>query len=580
MEELNARTSGGRALMLLDNFEQLVGMGTGIVEVILARVPALWLIVTSRRLLGLSAEQEFLVEPLDLPEADTSVEQVIKSASVDLFVSRAKATMPDFQLTSRNVLAISELCQKLEGIPLAIELAAARIRLLTPAQMVAELEQRFDLLVNRRATKDSRHRSLRAAIERSVQVLPAVVREFLAILSVFRGSWNLEAARAVSGYSDALDMLDDLVAYSLIQTRAHDGEMRYSMLETIREFAAGLLPAEHRGMMDARHARHYIDWTQTCEQYALSARRYQTCAQYELEKENVRTAWTWALRNDSASALEAASNLRWIFFIEHRLREGEDMILQSLQAAGDEQSEATARALVSLAALRCYMDDFAGASEPLQQALPLLRPGREQRIALSFGSWIRMHEGDFDGAISQLDGARRLCAANGETWSESACLNLMGYASCYAGRLSQARELFAQSRSLFVQAGDPAIAAHCPLGMGRVAWMEGKFDESEMHYRESLSEFLKHRDQRGIAYALEGLARVASDRCDHISAMRLTGASQRVRDHIALRRDSIDQPAHEAVLEAAAAALDEASRNSAWDAGYPLGEHADEYTGE
>ena len=576
VDELRERTALGRALIVFDNFEQLVGPGSAIIEELLARVSLLTALVTSRRLLGLAAEQEFRVEPLDVPEAGAGTKLVSEAASVGLFTARAQAAQPDFQLTSHNASLIANLCNKLEGIPLAIELAAARIRLLTPTQMLAEMDQRFGLLVNRRATKDSRHRSLRATIERSVQVLPYQVREFFALLSVFRGSWNLESARAISESADALDMLDDLAGYSLIQTRALEGEMRYSMLETIREYAAGLVPLERQAIVDSRHAFYYAGWTEICESDTLSSQRRRVCAQYELEKENIRTAWLWALRNDTDCALNTISNLRWIFFVQHRLREGEEMILQSIQAADNPNQYSLARALVSLGAMRCFMDDFAGAAEPLRTAHNLLRDNcpSEARIAALYSAWVTMHEGDFDTAISRLNDARHSFAAVGKIWHEAACLNLMGFAACYAGRLTQARSLFADSRAQHGKMGDEAITAHCSLGVGRAAWMEGKLDESEAQYISVLDEFRNYRDLRGTAYALEGLARIASDRGNHSEAMRLTGASQRVRDQIASNRDPMDRAAHEAVMRAASEVLDEATRKASWESGYQVGERA------
>jgi ATP/maltotriose-dependent transcriptional regulator MalT len=222
------------------------------------------------------------------------------------------------------------------------------------------------------------------------------------------------------------------------------------------------------------------------------------------------------------------------------------------------------------------MDDFAGAAEPIRRALDLLglTQKRERTIATAFCGWITMHEGDFDCAIATLDEARQVFCEIGEPWHHAASLNLMGFAACYAGRLAQARTLFVASRELFIDIGDPAIAAHCPLGMGRAAWMEGNLDDAEQQYHNALAECREHHDTRGTAYAIEGLARIASDRGEHIAAMRLTGASQRIRDQIALRRDPMDLPAFEAVVQAATGALSESDRKSAWDVGYMLGEKA------
>jgi predicted ATPase len=182
---------------------------TALVRTLLSRVPTLACLVTSRQRLELAGEREYRVRPLPTPEGVTTLAEVVRCESVRLLVDRAQAARPDFQVTARNVSAVAALCDGLEGIPLALELAAARAQVLTPAQMVAQLEQRFDFLVSRRRDVAARHRTLRAAMEWSYQLLPLELQRFFARLSVFRGGWTLEAAAAVCcGGDEGLEMRD------------------------------------------------------------------------------------------------------------------------------------------------------------------------------------------------------------------------------------------------------------------------------------------------------------------------------------------------------------------------------------
>jgi predicted ATPase len=225
LEQVVAALSPQPSLLVLDNFEQLVGEGALTVRSLLERVPRLTCIVTSRQRLNLAAEQEFPVLPLpvpvvrgklrvespakthpsdrsdpsDLSTPNSQLPTLLDCPSVQLFVDRARAVRRDFQVTERNAAAVAELCVRLEGLPLAIELAAARAQVLSPEQMLGQLKRRFDLLVSRQQDMAPRHRSLRAAIEWSFHLLPPDLRQFFTRLSIFRGGWTLEAAEAICG---------------------------------------------------------------------------------------------------------------------------------------------------------------------------------------------------------------------------------------------------------------------------------------------------------------------------------------------------------------------------------------------
>jgi predicted ATPase len=197
LECVVASLNGGPSLLLLDNFEHLTESGTVLVETLIERAPSLSLLVTSQHRLEVAGERELPVMPLPTPAEESTAEQALECPSVRLFVDRAQAARPDFVLTERNATAVATLCSRLEGVPLAIELAAAWAQMLTPAQMVARLSNRFDLLVSPRKRGLARHRTLRSAITWSYRLLSPELQRLFARLSVFRGGWDLDAARDV-----------------------------------------------------------------------------------------------------------------------------------------------------------------------------------------------------------------------------------------------------------------------------------------------------------------------------------------------------------------------------------------------
>src|SRR5262249_47981149 len=230
LEQVIEALSRQRALLVLDNFEQLATGGASVVGAMLERGGALKCLITSRRRLNMEGEREFPLPPLPGRDGAARPERLILNDSVRLFIDRAQTARPDFQVTRANAAAVAQLCARLEGIPLALELAAAKAQVLTPAQMLARLVERFDLLVSKRRRVTERHRTLRAAIDWSYQLLAPELQKFFARLSVFGGGWTLEAAETVCEEPMALDYLAQLRDCSLILIEDEEHEARFRML--------------------------------------------------------------------------------------------------------------------------------------------------------------------------------------------------------------------------------------------------------------------------------------------------------------------------------------------------------------
>ena len=262
LDAVVAFLASGRTLLLLDNFEQLVTTGgVEIVAALLARAPRLHLLLTSRRALGLPGEREFALPPLPPPDLDADLHAVARNPSVALFVDRARGVRPDFQVTERNRAALASLCRALEGLPLAIELAASRSRAYTPQDMQAALAERYAWLARpgRGAGPERRHDSLRAAIDWSWQLLDARQQRFLRALSVFRGGWSAISAQAICDESQAHARLEELSADSLLRAEPDaGGAMRFGMLEMIRDFLRDQLDAGEATTLRRRHRAHYL----------------------------------------------------------------------------------------------------------------------------------------------------------------------------------------------------------------------------------------------------------------------------------------------------------------------------------
>jgi predicted ATPase len=312
--------------------------GADVVGELLERAPRLICLATSRRPLGLAAEEEFLVVPLPTPAAPASPERLLQYASARLFVSRTQAARPEFQVTPANAAAVAKLCQALEGIPLALELAAARAPLLTPAQMLQHLSDRFGFLAGGRRDRAERHQTLRAALEWSYQSLPESRQRLLARLSVFRGGWMLDAAAAVCDGEAApgaalIDALMELQDASLVIAEEMGEAMRSRMLETVREYGEERL-AEwgEADVVRARHRDWYLELAERAEPDLERSSSALWLDRLENERENLRAALAWcrAEASGTEAGLRLAGALGRFWEARGYLSEGRSFLAEAL----------------------------------------------------------------------------------------------------------------------------------------------------------------------------------------------------------------------------------------------------------
>ncbi len=331
LERIVGFLQGPPVLLLLDNFEQVAEVGVPVISQLLDQLPGLVLLITSQLRLGIGPEREFPVAPLQLPSEDADLESLLESPLIALFIDRAQAARPDFQLTARNSAAVAALCNRLEGVPLAIELAAAWAQVLTPAQMLERMSDRFDLLVSTRKSSTDRRRTLRKAIDWSCSLLSEELRSFLGKLSVFAGSWTGDAASAITGEPHAEQWLWQLRQRSLIRSFEAEEEMQFSMLETVRVYLRDQMESQELAQLLAGHAAYYLQFAESSGAHLTGPDASEVALKLELDHTNIRAAMSLASQERSRVPLLRAASAVWRFwYVRGHFQEGINILSRAL----------------------------------------------------------------------------------------------------------------------------------------------------------------------------------------------------------------------------------------------------------
>jgi predicted ATPase/class 3 adenylate cyclase len=400
-------------LLILDNFEQVISAAPLITEM-LAGSPRLRIIVTSREVLHLSSEQSYDVPPLALPESGDLDELAVMSQieAVALFIERAQAVRSDFTLTAENATAVAEICARLDGLPLAIELAAARLRLLTPQQILERLDHRLGLLSGGAADLPERQRSLRGAIEWSYELLTDTDRRLFERLAVFAGGWTLDAAEEVCRPTaelgvDFLEGLSSLADKSLVRAQEEAAEPRFGMLQVVREFALDKLGASGDSeLIRRRHAEYVMALAERAGPELVGFDMRAWNRRLRRDEENVRSALGWALEAGEADiGLRTASAIWRHWHYVGVPREGRDWLQALLeQPSASAATQIKARGLSALASLLYWLGEMSQADELYSQALAIYRQlGDEARVTETIEAmlWTDVGRGDYEGAMSR-----------------------------------------------------------------------------------------------------------------------------------------------------------------------------------
>jgi predicted ATPase/DNA-binding SARP family transcriptional activator len=632
-EHFHARQAS--CLLLLDNLEHLLGRGTldpdggaQAASTLLARIPGLHLLATSREPLGIAEEREVAVPPLPVPsDPHQSPETLTTYASVALFVDRARARRVDFQITPRNADAVARLCARLEGSPLAIELAAARAKMYTPSQMLERLNEGFALLETSRPDVPARHRSLRAAAAWSVELLLPPVRQLFARLSVFRGGCTVEAAEAVCADKDAVmafpeaegQTLDGLTrlrdASLLIAEEISVGggeEMRLRLPEPLREFAAELIPESEREGLARRHAAYFLALSETAKNATRGPEQNRWFDRMEADHDNIRAALTRTVDTDLGLRLCGALAHFWV--IRGHLVEGTDWLNRALSASrerGDGPSVATARALNAAGMLAYDRADYEAAKAFYGESLDVQRVlGDRTGIAVAVNNLgnVAYRQGDMATARARYTETLAIYREENYRWGIASTLGNLANVVQIEGDLATAHALQEESLALSREFGDTRMTAYTLHNLGNLAQEEGDFARANEFYAESLELKRSLGDRRGVASllisraflalqeedyeaaysrfvqavllarevgawlyvitALDGLGWHASAVGQPLVAARLWGASASARQARGVPRAAGD----EAMLSSRVAAARQAATASAFDAAWHEGE--------
>ena len=525
-------------LLVLDNCEHLIACCAELVEALLRATPALRILTTSREALGVSGETVWRIPSLSLPEAQASVPVTALRdfESTQLFVDRASAAEPAFQPTPENSDAIVRICRRLDGIPLAIELAAARIVVLSPAQIEARLLDRFRLLTGGARTAVARQRTLEATVDWSYELLSDVERQLLSRLSVFPGSWTLEAAEHVCrddgiNERDVLDLLTRLVGKSLVVVDGEsDGERRYRFLETVRQYARERLV--QAGALDRLRERHFNFFFNEFRG-ALPVLRHHhqlpCLRRLQTEQENVRAALEWALTSSAfgESAVELAGALFW-FWTKRGLYEEGTLWLERALALGSVPGRLRARALIGLAHMQTFRGRHAEVGALATEALELGREHRDpwiESFALFLQGLAAFELGDHEQAIVRSLEAREAANLSGDEVQHGGPLLILAGIAVSNGDHDRAQQLYDESIEVHRRAGEAwglGIMLSVAAGL-RIVRQD--FDQARAQASEAMALCQELEDPRGIAWSLEVFAGLMAAGGHPEVAARLWGAA-------------------------------------------------------
>lgn len=597
-ERLVAHIEGRLLLLVVDNFEQVVGAAPSLAAIVVAS-PSLKVMVTSRTRLRVSSEQEFPLEPLT------------RDAAVSLFLARARAVRPDFQADEADADAIGEICGHVDHLPLTIELAATRAKVLSPTTMLARLERRLEVLTSGSRDAPSRHRSLRDTIGWSVELLEDNEKAVFRRLSVFVGGCTLDAVEEVCGGD--LDALGSLVDKNLVRA---DGE-RFDMLETIREYAGELLDTSGEARDIGRsHAAHYLRFVEagaTGRPGASDQATWRTTL--EAEHDNVRTALRFSLDAGEAATVLQPCAVLWRFWFERGYLSEGRFWLDAALAASPEASPARVRALSGNGVLAHYQGDYDRAEQLSEETLELARSLNDDNgmaeayIGLAL---VRRTRGDCSEAETLFRQALAVYESLGDEVGIARTLDRLAINLVVAGDVDRARPLFERSLGLFRRFGDShgvalglyGLSVARPAGdhvaaraqadesleilravgdrrtFAKALWNvadinadSGDAETAAAQFEESLTLFIEFGDRWFCVIVLESAAFLAAEAGDAERAVRLLGAADTVLGTIAVPLLAWFRERRDRVLAEARSQLGDGRFAAAWEEGtrVPLG---------
>jgi predicted ATPase/DNA-binding XRE family transcriptional regulator len=560
-------------LLLLDTLERVLDAASFISR-LLAQCSHIKILATSRAPLRLREEQQFHVQPLTFPSSTSflSTDDLLQFSAVALFVHRTRLVKPDFKNDHDSLKIIVDICRRLDGLPLAIELAAARVKHLPLSELRDQSVHRLEILTGGPRDVPERQQRMSDAIAWSYELLNPAEQRFFRQLSVFVGSWSLQAAKFMCSadveHANLLDALRVLVDNSLVTL----SEARYRMLDTIREFAEEQLALSGEARtIHQRHADYYLHFAQQAAPALEGGQLSEWHHRLELEEENLRAALHWLMENEETErALRLAGSIWRYWQRQGNLGEGRRWLEEGLAKGKDVSKAVRANALWGAIWLTYHQGDYVRANEESAEYLPLAREINDAlsvRNALTGLGVTAVALGRYEEGVAYLRESLAICRGVGKNWHLGTSLLNLGQTLTHLGDPQEAVLLLEEALAVYRELGNKAFVARTKGYLGYAALLRNDYQLAENYFRQSLHEFFELHETMGIAEGLEGLAAVCAvtDRAD--STARLAGAAEVIRETIVARALPLDQAAFQAYIQQARKAIEPQAWRIAWEQG-------------
>ena len=617
------------ALVILDNCEHLIEACAKIAEALIQACPDLKILASSREALGISGELTYRVPSLLLPDqARITREAVLEFESIQLFVDRALVVSPKFQLTDKNAFSVAQICRRLDGIPLALELAAARTRILSVEQIAERLDDRFRLLTGGSRTALPRQQTLRALIDWSYDLLSEKERVLFRRLAVFVGGWTLEAAEAVcSGDGveeyDVLDLLSQLADKSLIFTEERDGVIRYHRLETIRQYAREkLLDSAEAIPVRNRHLDYYIEWAALEDANLYNPQSEEAISNLRVEYDNIRSALSWAVEShlEKAMILISSASITWPLVMHGKITEARDwyeQILSKFKSLSPQKREKIpdlpnlrARLLNRFGQVLMNMGNHEASRSVVEESIKIAREnGDRMNLGEALGSLghCALYAGDPEAALKAAEEGIDVCAREGFLMGQVWANDAMAHINTLMGNKTEVRRYRGRIAEILKEAGAPIDTVDTEIDLALESTSHQDFDGAVKHMDAAVEIMTEHKDSyrltftqsdfahalrkqgayaialpyyrrtiqmwqewghRGaIAHQLECFAFISVAWEQYARAAKLFGAAESLREIINSIRTPAEQNEFEGAKSRLQAEMGEGEFNTAWEVG-------------
>ena len=509
-DSLDSYLSDKHLLFIVDNCEHVLAGATSLVRRLLSS-GGVTVIATSREALNLAGERTFQVLPLPVPEDGADRDSLAKFASAQLFQRRARAAIPSFELTAENAGSVGRIVRRLDGIPLAIELAASRVKLLRPAEIASRLDECFKLLRGGPADALPHHQTLERAIDWSYDMLSPDEQAVFRRLSVFRGGFTFAAATAVSRTNDeyeVLESLGQLVDKSLVQAMHSSDEVRYRLMEPLIQYATARMTGEEAGESRDLQARYFMDLAEQAAPELRGPRQLEWLERLETEHDNLRAAMAWGLEAGHADlAQRTAAALAWFWIIRRHVTEAAEWYNRILAADGG-STKARASALANAGFVSSMVSDLDECLTRIREAqAQFVDLGDEQglKTAQTYEAIILWFQRDLEASTPRFAEVQAAHQSYGFEWGDAFCEWFLGSAAWFAGEITQAFEHNSRSLEVFRRVGDLALIAWTLIRLANIALESNELDQATALYNECLPMMDDPGDRHGVGAVLLGL---------------------------------------------------------------------------